>query len=57
MVQLDNCKMATKRTSVVLNSEGDIGKENDDRKRKTNKIKNKRSLIGAGTYKTKYCSS
>lgn len=49
--------MATKRTSVVLNRERDIGKENDDRKRKTNKIKNKRNLIGAGTYKTKYCSS
>lgn len=57
MVQLNNCKMATKRTSVVLNRERDIGKENDDRKRKTNKIKNKRNLIGAGTYKTKYCSS
>ena len=32
-------------------------KENDNGKRKANKIKNKRSLPGAVTYKTKYCSS
>ena len=49
--------METKRTSVVLSSGQDTDKDNDNAKRKSNKIKNKRSLTGAGTYKTKYCSS
>ena len=49
--------MATKRTSVVFSSGEDTGKKNDNGKRKANKIKNKRSLTGAGKCKTKYCSS
>ena len=41
--------MVTNRTSVVLSSGEDTDEDNDNVKRKSNKMLNKRSLTGAGT--------
>ena len=49
--------MAKKHTSVVLSRGESTDKDNYNGKRKANKRKNKKSLNGAGTYKTKYYSS
>ena len=48
-VHLNNFKMVTNRTSVVLSSGEDTDKDNDNVKRKSNKMLNKRSFTGAGT--------
>ena len=48
--------MATMRSTSVVLSSGEK-KEKREWKTKANKIKSKRSLTGAGIYKTKYCSS
>lgn len=54
-VHLNNFKMASKRTSVVLSIREDLDEDNDNGKKKSKTIKSQRSLTGAETYKTE-CS-